>query len=276
MGVRWNGPFNMKPARIAVIGVALAAGLAAAYLASGTKPPEPLPLAPAPVAALPMDDVLVASHDLGFGSVLGQGDMRWQAWPKDSVPDGVIRKSAAPNGMAEIGGSILRSNFSNGEPFRRERMVKGGNSNFMSAILDSGKRAVSINIEASGANTAGGFILPNDHVDVLHTIHDEATAKAGGDGYVTEPILNNIRVLAIGQTVQEKGTERVVSGTNATLEVTPTQAATLILAQRVGQLSLILRSMADAGADDNSQPEVPEQPVRTIVKFGVPIQVQMR
>jgi pilus assembly protein CpaB len=166
---------------------------------------------------------------------------------------------------------MLRGNLFAGDAFHRESLGKG--ANFMAWQLTPGMRAVSINIEASGANTAGGFILPNDHVDVLHTIHDDTTAKAGGDGYVTEPLLTNIRVLAIGQAVQEKNTERVLSGTSATLEVTPRQAAILILAQRIGQLSLILRSMADANSVDEPA-ERPEQPVKTIVKYGVALQVQ--
>ncbi len=261
----------MKVARFAVLGVALVAGLAAAYLASSSKPPEAPPPPPAPTVAT--DDVLVAARELTFGTVLTPADMRWQSWPKANVPEGVIRKSASPDAVNEVNNSMLRSNFSDGEPFRRERLVKGGNSNFMAAMLTPGMRAVSINIEASGNNTAGGFILPNDHVDVLHTIHDDATAKAGGDGYVTEPILTNIRVLAIGQTVQEKNNERVVSGTSATLEVTPRQASILILAQRIGQLSLILRSMADSNNESETTGR-PEQPVKTIVKYGVALQVQ--
>jgi len=262
----------MKVARIAVVGVALAAGIGAAILASSSKPPEAPPPLQAP--AIATDDVLVASRELTFGTLLAPSDMRWQSWPKSNLPEGVIRKSANPNAVTDISGSLLRSNFSDGEPLRRERLVKGANSNFMAAMLTPGMRAVSINIEANGANTAGGFILPNDHVDVLHTIHDDATAKAGGDGYVTEPLLINIRVLAIGQTVQEKNNERVVSGTNATLEVTPAQAATLILAQRIGQLSLILRSMADSNTMEGEPAERPEQPVKTIVKYGVALQVQ--
>jgi pilus assembly protein CpaB len=264
----------MKTARLAVIGVAVVAGVAAAFMASGSKPPEALPPLPAPVIAT--DDVLVASHELTFGSILGPADMRWQAWPKANLPEGVIKRSSEPNAMVDIGGSLLRSNFSEGEPFRHERLVKGANSNFMAAILTQGMRAVSINIDANGSNTAGGFILPNDHVDVLHTIHDDTTAKAGGDGFVTEPLLLNVRVLAIGQTVQEKNNERVISGTSATLEVTPRQAATLVLAQRVGQLSLILRSMTDVNTSEGELPERPEQPVKTIVKYGVALQVQSR
>jgi len=262
----------MKTARLAVVGVAVAAGLAAAYMASGSKPPEaPKPM-PAPAVAT--DDVLVASHELTFGSILTPADMRWQSWPKSNLPDGVIRKSVSPNAMTDYNGAMLRGNLYSGEALHSESLGKG--ANFMSSLLTPGMRAVSINIDANGSNTAGGFILPNDHVDVLHTIHDDATAKAGGDGFVTEPLLLNVRVLAIGQTVQEKNNEKVVSGTSATLEVTPRQAATLVLAQRVGQLSLILRSMTDVNTSDSELPERPEQPVKTIVKYGVALQVQSR
>jgi pilus assembly protein CpaB len=262
----------MKTARLAVIGVAVVAGLAAAIMASGSKPPEAPPAPPAPVIAT--EDVLVASHELTIGSILAAADMRWQPWPKANLPEGTIRRSVNPNAIADNTGAVLSSHLLSGDVLHPENLGKG---NFMSStLLTPGMRAVSINIDANGSNTAGGFILPNDHVDVLHTIHDDATAKAGGDGFVTEPLLLNVRVLAIGQTVQEKNNERVVSGTSATLEVTPRQAAILVLAQRVGQLSLILRSMADANSTENQPAEPPEQPVKTIVKYGVALQVQSR
>jgi pilus assembly protein CpaB len=250
----------MKKARLAVVGVAVAAGLGAAFMASGSKPPEaPRPM---PTPTIATEDVLVASHELTFGSILSAADMHWQAWPKTNLPEGVIRKSVSPNAMTDYNGAMLRSNLYSGEALHSESLGKG--ANFMSSLLTQGMRAVSINIDANGSNTAGGFILPNDHVDVLQTSHS-------GDGFVTEPLLLNVRVLAIGQTVQEKNNEKVVSGTSATIEVTPRQAAILVLAQRVGQVSLILRSTVDV---NTSEGELPEQPVKTIVKYGVAQQVQ--
>jgi len=264
----------MKTARLAVIGVAVVAGLAAAFMASSMRSPEAPPAAAPPAPVIATEDILVASHELMLGSILTQADMRWQSWPKSNLPEGIIRKSASPNAIMDNNGAVLRSNLYPGDPIHAESLGKG---NFMSSsLLTQGMRAVSINIDANGSNTAGGFILPNDHVDVLHTVHDDATAKAGGDGFVTEPLLLNVRVLAIGQAVQEKNNEHVISGTSATLEVTPRQAATLVLAQRVGQLSLILRSTADANAIENQPAEAPEQPVKTIVKYGVALQVQSR
>ena len=140
---------------------------------------------------------------------------------------------------------------------RPELLVKGPHSGFLASVLPSGSRAVAINIDTQGSSTAGGFILPNDRVDVIHTFHDEDAARKGiSNSFVSQTILTNIRVLAIGQNIQEKNGERVITGANATLELTLAQAETIILAQRIGQLSLILRSMTDANAASEQYPAI--------------------
>jgi len=235
---------KMKTARLAVLGIALVAGIGAAVLASESKPPQAAAAAPPPPAT---DGVLIAATDLNFGAAVDASDLRWEDWPKDHIPDGLVRKSASPGGVEELQGSIVRSNFGAGEPLRRDRLVKGPHSGFLAAVLSKGSRAVAINIDTQGSSEAGGFILPNDRVDVIHIFPDEDAAHKGvANSFVSETILTNIRVLAIGQNFQEKNGERVVTGVNATLELTPSQAETIILAQRVGQLSLALRSMTDA------------------------------
>ncbi len=260
----------MKAARLIVLGVALAAGLGAAYLMSGTKQPEPVRAVALPPPVPTTDGVLVAAHDLGFGSVVNEPDMRWQSWPKDQVPAGTIRQSQQPNAVADVKGSIVRSNFAAGEPLRTERLVKGAGSGFLSAVLPSGSRAVAIDIADQG-KTAGGFILPNDHVDVIRIYHpDDAPAALA-----SETILSNIRVLAIGQAVQEKAAERTIQGSTATLELTADQAEKVILAQRTGQLTLSLRSMVDSDKSDPVKPvEAPQ--TMTVIRFGTPTQARIR
>jgi pilus assembly protein CpaB len=239
----------MKTARLAVLGVALAAGIGAAVLASTSKPPAAA--APPPPST---DGVLVAAKELSFGAAVDASDLRWEDWPQDHIPEGLIRKSASPGGVAELQGSIVRSNFAAGEPLRQDRLVKGPHSGFLAAILSKGSRAVAINIDTQGSSEAGGFILPNDRVDVIRIFHDEDAAHKGiGSSFVSQTILTNIRVLAIGQNFQEKNGERVITGANATLELTPAQAETAILEQRVGQLSLVLRGMTDANAAGEQQ-----------------------
>jgi pilus assembly protein CpaB len=102
---------------------------------------------------------------------------------------------------------------------------------------------------------------------VIRTYRDDESSKAGGtDIQVSETVLSNIRVLAIGPNVQERAGDKTVNGETATLELTAGQAEQLTLAQKVGQLSLALRSLADAG-----QPEKREEADAglTVVRYGV-------
>jgi pilus assembly protein CpaB len=260
----------MKPARLIALVVALAAGLGAAYLMMGSKP-EPVvvqQVAPAPV---PSEAVLVATHDIGFGAVLAENDLKWQPWPREQVPAGTIARSLQPNAVQNYRNAIVRATFSAGEPLLADRLVKSNGSGFMAAVLPSGMRAVAIDLTDQGKSAAGGFILPNDRVDVIRTFHpDEAPSS-----FASETILSNIRVLAIGQNVQEKANERTVIGSTATLEMTGEQAEKVILAQRTGQLTLSLRSMADASHVDDLKPTA--QPMTmTIIRSGNASQARVR
>jgi pilus assembly protein CpaB len=255
----------MKSARLAVLGVAILSGGGAAMMMQGGEPSPPPPV----VQAVKMSDVLVAAGDLPMGHTLRASDLRWQSWPADSVPAGYIIRSQDPGALEQTAGSIARSSLFGGEPIRREKLIKSDGSGFMAALLPSGMRAVAISIDNRGATSAGGFILPNDRVDVLRTYRDEeASRSAGGEVHLTETILTNVRVLAIGQNIQERSAEKAVTGETATLELTPAQAEAVTLAQKVGQLSLALRSVADAQLVEEIKKE--REPGLTIVRYGVP------
>ncbi len=240
----------MKIARLAVLGTALAAGIAAAILAGDSKQPA-ITAAPPPIST---DGVLVAAKEFNVGDAVEESGLSWVDWPKDHIPEGAIRKSASPAGIEELKGAFAQRIFAPGDLLRREGLDRDPP---FARKLASGKRAVAINIDAQGSSTAGGFILPNNRVDVIHIFQDEGAARNGvANSFVSQTILTNIRVLAIGQNVQAKNGERVITGANATLELTPFQAETIVLAQRAGQLSLILRSTTDA----NAAAELPREP----------------
>ncbi len=230
----------------------------------GSEPPPPSP--PPIPQTVKMSDVLVAAEDLPMGQTLRGSDLRWQPWPADAVPAGYITRNQDPNAVEQTAGSIARSGFLRGEPIRPDRLIKANGSGFMSAILPSGMRAVAISIDNRGATSAGGFILPNDRVDVLRTYRDDDPSRSG-DAHLAETILSNIRVLAIGQNIQERNGEKVVTGETATLELTPGQAEIVTLAQKVGQLSLALRSLADAQRSEEIKEE--RDAGLTIVRYGV-------
>ncbi|WP_347976586.1 Flp pilus assembly protein CpaB [Bosea vestrisii] len=158
---------------------------------------------------------------------------------------------------------MARAPLYSSEPVRREKLLKA-DSGFLSAILPPGKRAVAITTDNRGANTAGGFILPNDRVDVVRTSRDDSNSKDGSPP-VSEILVANVRVLAIGQSIQEKNGEKVVIGETATLELDPKHVEAVTLAQKTSTLSLALRSLQDAG--EKSPPS--DEGGLTLVRFGV-------
>jgi pilus assembly protein CpaB len=255
----------MKAARILVLGVALAAGGAAAFLV-GSGDEEKKVEAPAPVAQFPTVDVLIAKSDIGMGTAISSQDLQWQAWPSATTGDSYITKKDKPGAIEELSGAITRAPFTAGEPIREAKLIKAnGAAGYMAAILPSGMRAVST--EISPETGAGGFILPNDRVDVILSRRPkESDKKENAVGATSETILTNVRVLAIDQTVEEKNGQRVVVGKTATLEIAPRQAETLTLARQLGTLSLALRSLLDASKvveDDDRKPEI------NTIRFGV-------
>lgn len=243
----------MKAARIVVLAVAVGAGGVAALLAGRQEQTE-APPPPEPVAKLETTEVLVAKSDIGIGHAVSASEMQWQTWPTVAAGPHFIRKSDKPNAIGELAGSIARAPLVTGEPIRESKLIKANGSGFMAAILPSGMRAVST--EISPETGAGGFILPNDHVDVILSRRDrEAEKSLGVDTYVSETILSNIRVLAIDQAVEEKNGQKVVVGKTATLELAPRQAETLALARQLGTLSLALRSLVDGKSGNTPEPE---------------------
>jgi pilus assembly protein CpaB len=236
---------RMNTARIVVLAVAVGAGGIAAYLASGSdnKP------APEPVAQLQTVDVLVAKSDIGLGQSVTPDDLQWQTWPAATASNNFIRRTDRPDAITQVAGSIARSPFIAGEPIREPKLVKGNGAGFMAAILPTGMRAVST--EISPETGAGGFILPNDRVDVILSKRDKNPDRSGAPDIVnSEIILANVRVLAIDQAPKEKDGQNAVVGKTVTLELKPEQAEALARARQTGTLSLALRSIADANAVD--------------------------
>ena len=261
-----------KKIRIAALGVSLLAiGLSYVLLNGAPAPPTSRI-----VEAIPLE-VLVAAHDIPMGTRIGDASVDWQAWPKDSISDQMIVKSSSPDVLGNINGFMSRVAFVRGEPMRLDKLVKGGEGGFMSAVLPSGLRAVAIRIASDGGSTAGGFILPNDRVDVVRVYRDdEATKTRGAEVMGSQTILANVRVLAIGQNVQEENGKKVVTGGNATLELDPSQAELIVLAQHTGgsNLHLVLRSLVDSGGSTETVGDLENGKGggMTIMRFGAAMQ----
>jgi pilus assembly protein CpaB len=256
----------MNTARIVVLAIAIGAGGIAAYLASGSGDKS----APAqPVAQLPTVDVLIAKGDINLGQTVKADDMQWQTWPTASASNSFIKRTDRADAPNQLAGSIAREPFMAGEPIREQKLVKS-DSGFMAAILPSGMRAVST--EIAPETGAGGFILPNDRVDVLLTAHIKNTDSHGTQQDIvhTDIIIRNVRVLAIDQAPKEKDGQNSVVGKTVTLELKPEQTTALAAARQAGMLSLALRSIADANAVETIDASQKFTQSVSIVRFGIP------
>jgi pilus assembly protein CpaB len=258
----------MNIARIVVLTIALSAGGVAAYLASGSDNKK---LPAEPVVQLPTVDVLVAKSDIGLGQTVTANDLQWQTWPAATASSNFIRRNERPDATTQVAGSIARAPIIAGEPIREPKLVKADGSGFMAAILPTGMRAVST--EISPETGAGGFILPNDRVDVILSRHLKNPDRTDStDVVVSEIILGNVRVLAIDQAPKEKDGQNAVVGRTVTLELKPEQTATLAAARQAGTLSLALRSIADVNmVEDRTSDQASRRGSGiNVVRYGVP------
>lgn len=266
----------MKFARIAIIVVAVGAALGAALLAKGIlggnkqvaeKKPE-----------IVTEKVLVAAADIALGGRVAGGMLKWQEWPKPAISPRYITNKARPNALTKFSGATARATIVAGEPILDGKLVKAGDGGFMAAILPSGMRAISVKI--SPETGAGGFILPNDRVDVIVT-RRERNRGSSSEVHVSETVLTDVRVLAIDQALngeKNKKEGQVALGKTATLALRPVQAERLALAEARGDISLALRSMADAGAraTDDDLEDFRKAGTVTIVRYGVSSQVSAK
>jgi Flp pilus assembly protein CpaB len=252
----------MRPIQLIILVVALGAAVAAAMLAMNLTGKSAGPKV-ATDTVVPAEEVLILARDVKMGETVKTEDLAWKDWPKAGLADSYIVRSRRAGAEGEIAGMIAKTQLYAGEPVREAKLVKADRG-FLSAVLPKGQRAVAVRVNA--ASTAGGFILPNDHVDVILTTQ-QGGGDAGAASAVSETLLHNIRVLAIDQKVDDPEEKKsVVAQDTATLALTPEQAHLVIQAQQMGSISLILRSIADSdpGADDTT----PRTGV-SVVKFGV-------
>ncbi|WP_337268141.1 Flp pilus assembly protein CpaB [Oryzifoliimicrobium ureilyticus] len=240
----------MKPARLVIMGVAVvAAGLAGFIAMNLAGRQNVVTQVQSVIEREPSVNVLVVSANMPVGARINEKSVRWMPWPKSGVVAGLVTESEKPNAIRDLQGAVVRLPLFEGEPLRPEK-VADSSSRVMSSLLPAGKRAVATDITA--VTGAGGFILPNDRVDVLMVRKPEADGK-----YRSETVLTNVRVLAIDQQIQEKEDgSKTVLGTTATLELTPDQAKALTVAQQLAvRISLALRSVADSQEKDTVAPE---------------------
>lgn len=259
----------MRPARIILVVVALVAGGLAALLVTRMGRAPTTTEVVTQVVEEAKTQILVAKAGIGIGERLTANTVEWQDWPAGALRPEYVTIAALPDAPAKLTGAVARFEFFPGEPIREQKLVNA-DQGYLSAVLAQGMRGVSVGVSA--VSSAGGFVVPNDHVDVILTTSTSA-------GQQSEVVLSNVRVLAIGKRLGEMGASggntkgdtnsptpiTFDNSTIATLELNPVQAEALINASMRGQLTLTLRSVVDfARSADVQRPSGTSQSVRVI------------
>jgi pilus assembly protein CpaB len=256
----------MNLQRLLILGLAAIAAGAAALIVRGLMGGG----APQVQAALPRvvtQQVLVAASDLQPGEHLTGSEVKWQSWPKSSIDSSFITNKNAPTPQAAVNGTVVRAPIVAGQPITNANIVHADAAGIMAATLTPGMRAIAIPVTTETG--AGGFILPNDRVDVISNVQ-----TSEGKRFRSSTLLENLRVLAMDQTYKEDKNQKVVIAKTATLEVTPAQAEQIMQAQGSGTLSLSLRSLADSTASALADSALGNQAGSNgsvaIVRYGLP------
>ncbi|HTN40091.1 MAG TPA: Flp pilus assembly protein CpaB, partial [Asticcacaulis sp.] len=263
----------MKTSRYAVIGLAAIAALILAFLVRGMVAGSGSHKAEASIQAAPAQPtarVLVAARDLPAGTRLTDADLNWQDWPVNTLNPAYIVEGRAPVAAAPAKGtedaavkdgpvavkkpgselvqavadkvvpSVAKEAYVGGvtreallanEPIIDAKIVRADEGGYMAVMLNPGMRALAVPVSVD--NTAGGFILPGDRVDILVT-HQTPRTTGSGTLDSVQPVLRNIRVLAIDQQVTVEADKQSVIGATATLEVSPSDGQVVTLAKASG------------------------------------------
>ncbi len=231
--------------QILVLAVALVAAIVAVLLIRNMQTPAAAPAAE--VAAPVGPQVLVAARDVPQGALLAADDIVWRAFPEGAIAESFVTDAVRPDALTDMVGHVTRRAIVAGEPIVTTAVIAPGEGGILAAQLPPGYRAVSVTI--SDASAAGGYLQPNDRVDVILTTSTAVPVAGGGvrDEVRTDVILEDVRVLAVGSVSRpeepaEEGQEPNDGGT-AVLELSQPDARVVAMAEELGELRLALRGI---------------------------------
>jgi len=206
---------------------------------------------------------------------LKEDDLKWQVWPEDSMFGGAIMREVEQAPADALQGKLLRS-ISAGQPMHLSHVVEDNAGDFLSANIAKGKRAVGISVRSHVL--ADRLVRPGDYIDVMVTYRvrvntrNNPEAQSVVNRYATETVIKNVQVLAIdkvdtkaideaddaGDGKKKKKKTKSSKKATLTLEVSPEQGEKLVLADRMGNIGIALRSIGDNKdfADDQTTTDV--------------------
>lgn len=236
--------------------------LVAAIIAAFTAISVRNRLSQAPVAqTAPANRIIVAKRDLAPGNfVQGAQDLDWGAAPAGIGADAPEYLHEGAVRLNDFNGAVVRRDLHAGGAIAPSALMKSGEGGFMSAVLDPGKRAVSIAVTATSGNA--GFVSPGDHIDLIVTHRIKTTASGGNadDTVVSETFIHNVRVVAVDQMLDNPENKAILAKT-ITVEVAPREAEQVAVAEEMGKISIALRSLMSAEAPKVEITKTDEKPL---------------
>ncbi len=245
---------------LGVICILGGAALGYVWLINQNTPVEAVPEARAPEPQQPAKiAVLGAARDIASGTLLQQGDMLWKEIATAELRPGNIVRGQITE--AEFVGALTKRDFASGDALTSSDLLKRNDRRFLAATLKPGTRAISIPVDA--AQSAYGLIEPGNDVDVILT---QSLSDQPGDArrkVVAETILQNIRVIAVDQTLTQGAKASLTTPFSTeprlpktvTLELTKQQAETVFVALQLGRLQFSVRAIEEipGAAADNAE-----------------------
>jgi pilus assembly protein CpaB len=179
-----------------------------------------------------MTELLVANTAIPIGTRLTADHVRTTPWPVGAVPEGALKDAGA------VIGRIARTTIDHNVPVRESQLIAQG-MGILPLLIEDGRRAMSVKVDS--VTGVSGFITPNSRVDVLVS----GMPQTNGDREQrSKVIVQNVRVLATGTTIEQKD-EKPVEVPTVTLLVSPEEAEKLTLAARQEPVRLALRNFED-------------------------------
>ncbi len=254
----------MSPMRIIILLLALAAAGGAAFLVLQLSRPQILTETVTKDRTVVEErevsevEVLTVTRDFAVGETIDAADLKWSPWPQANVVEGYYVQTTVPASIETLTGAVVKAALYSGEPVLPQKVVIKGQQGLLATMMSPEMRAVSIQISAESAS--GGFILPNDRVDLILTYEQKSEPEYGvRERTIATTIISNVRVLAIDQNfaTNEEG-EIARLGSTATIEVTPAEAELVAMSMSVGEVSLALRPLETSvsGTDRNPRTEL--------------------
>ncbi|RCS54240.1 Flp pilus assembly protein CpaB [Bremerella cremea] len=230
----------MRPKSIILIIIALGCGLVASIGISQVLEQKTA----APVPQVEMENIFVALEDIDINEPITPEMIRLEPWPADKIPDGAIRE------LENIENRRPRSRLFTGEVILEGKLFGSEEDHGASKLIPKGYRVQAIRVTADSA--VAGLVLPGDRVDVLVYLQVMNQNNRSQKKQMTRTILTNCRVFAVNEQIHRETDSQgnSIAAKTVSLLVTPKQAEILVLASKLGSLSLSLRPPDESGDDE--------------------------